>query len=125
MRTPLLASLALLVACGSELPPSPVPCGGACGAGTVCGPAGLCVALDAGADVGVIEAGRDVAPVGVDVHSGCTRALPTLCELPHQMHRCVDTQTDVDHCGSCSHGCGTFECAGGRCRERAADAGAD
>ncbi len=36
--------------------------------------------------------------------------------------RCVDTQTDVAHCGSCGRGCmGTERCCAGRCLDTSAD----
>lgn len=158
MRFTLTLCLAL-IACGGTTPsPAPadapadtpavdatpeaaVPCGGLCGAGTVC-EGGRCVTVMDGAaeDVGVdaaaeaaveaavMEATVDVPPDG---ESRCTPSTLTYCGMEPVSPGCwnLDTsngQIPARNCGACGRACPPVapECVGGRCSE-ARDAGAD
>ena len=132
MRLLFLALLAL--GCAADLVPLPDasppadtgPCGGACGAGTVC-QSGACVAVDAGApedrpavvDLGAEDAGTDAGamdvPRAVDTggavdtdprQSEVCRGVTTTCD-----GRTVDVQAGerdggrTYHCGACGVTC--------------------
>ncbi len=114
MRTAaLLALIATTLACGSEPaapPDASLPCGGACGAGTVCSE-GRCVAEDAGADAAP-EAASDAAPEATADAPACPAGFSECGP-----GTCVNTRTAAEHCGACGYRCpngGT--CVAGECR---------
>lgn len=91
-----------------------VPCGGLCGAGTVC-ESGRCVLVDAGTlDVSAADA-RDGASEDVDTR--CPAPGLTLCVRPGFGASCLNLQTDPMHCGACNSPCpaAASECIAGRC----------
>ena len=106
-----------------------VPCGGLCGAGTVC-ESGRCVLVDAGTlDVSAADA-RDGASEDVDTR--CPNPYyPSRCTVPEFGDGCFNLLTSnynnilpARHCGACSRQCPEAfpMCVQGRCTE-AFDAG--
>lgn len=115
---------ALLAACSSDPPPAPAedapgldaaeaaPCGGACGAGTVC-ELGRCVAvigLDAALDVAdaAADAPAQDSPAEVAVDAAAPDAPAVACDagLTNCGGTCVDTTSDRTNCGGCDRQCG-------------------
>ncbi len=140
------AALLLLAACSAEpAAPSPdaeasdapdaAPCGGTCGAGTVC-ELGRCVAVigpdaspDATAEAGADAAGPDAPPDAPEATSGDAAPESSVPVCPAGLvlcgAACVDTATDFANCGACGQRCsGNPErhqpnaCEAGRCVAR-------
>lgn len=131
----LLAALALACAADPVLlpdasPPADAgPCGGACGAGTVC-EGGACVAVDAGAvdagggvdavdvvavDAGTPDAESDGGAVDAGVDVGPADALPAGCASTTAGNCCGVA------CAAPAHG--VAFCGGGRCGVESCEAG--
>lgn len=113
----LLAPVALLLACGAEpapanTPDASPPCGGACGAGTVC-EGGRCVAVDAGPDAATADAPPPPPDAAPDVAPPLDAAPDAAPEVGvDAAPRCdADLQTDNENCGACRNWCGS----GGYC----------
>ena len=105
------------------------PCGGLCGAGTVCAE-GRCVAFDAGVDA-LVDAFRPVDAVDVAEDRGSDAPMDTGCpahadRLPSGGCACVigyricgdvcrELDTDPANCGACGNVCDGGLCVTGRC----------
>jgi hypothetical protein len=128
MRTAALLALVIAtLACGSEPAAPPlVPCGGACGPGTVCS-GGRCVAEDAGADAAP-EVGIDTASdaPGLDAAADQVPLVDAPAELGVDAppdapgaDGCGDTSSDPNNCGMCGRRCSfpnaVASCAAGAC----------
>lgn len=130
-----------LAACAADpvLLPDAGPCGGACGAGTVC-VEGACVAVDAGGpvDTGALDAGavdsgpvdvgedRPGADAGVDIgpcRPACgagAECVGTGCRCIGSLRACggacVDVASDAANCGACGRACADGQaCIGSNC----------
>lgn len=118
--------------------PDAGPCGGACGAGTVCmGGACVAVVVDGGAlDTGTVDAWSDAGavdvPVALDVppledigvcRPACgpgAECVGVACRCTGTLRACagacVDTTSDPGNCGACGRACLAGQaCNGGNC----------